>query len=59
MPVICEYCGQDIAFCVCPAVAQFFEENGHLMSTENGERREQAHKKKFFYIKNDRACISH
>ncbi len=60
MPVICEYCREELGNCICPNVARFFEENGHLMAdTEGGKRREEVAAKKFFYVKNDRSCVSH
>jgi hypothetical protein len=55
---ICQSCGQNVQNCICPAVAQFFSDNGHLMATESGTRREQEEKKKFFYVKGPNLLIN-
>jgi len=54
----CHYCKEKIENCICSLVAKFFGENGHLMETENGIRREQE-KTKFFYVKNVNPLVIH
>ena len=54
----CQFCGQDLQKCICPSVAQFFSDNGHLMASESGVRREQEEKKKFFYVKGPNVLIN-
>lgn len=46
----CDNCGCEFEECICPRVAAFFAENGHLMETENGKRRDQQERPKFFYV---------
>lgn len=47
----CEYCGEKLENCICPNVARFFKDNGHLMEDKEGQRVEQTYKKRFFYVK--------
>lgn len=46
----CKFCEESLESCICPIVAKFFSDNGHLMKSSFGLRREQLHKKRFFYI---------
>jgi hypothetical protein len=56
----CKNCNEKFDSCICPLVAKFFEENGHLMSSKKvGYRRDQLNKKKFFYIKGPGTFVSH
>lgn len=43
----CKDCGRFVSACICPAVAKFFEENGHLMAGRRQEAKPKSNR--FFY----------
>lgn len=55
----CQYCKEKMEYCICSLIARFFKDNGHLMKDKNGLRREQNHKKRFFYVKGLNPLLSH
>jgi hypothetical protein len=56
----CNYCKEKLENCICSLVAKFFTDNGHLiMDKKTGLRKEQLHKKKFFYVKGLSLLVNH
>jgi len=54
----CNHCKEKLENCICPMVAKFFKDNGHLMEGKSGLRIEQEERKKFFYVKGPSCLVS-
>ncbi len=52
----CGDCGELFNNCICPMVARFFEENGHLMEKKVEEIKKE--KSKFFFVKGTGPLVS-